>query len=241
MLTVRVPSSLLQINYAESQVECRRVLIMQHFGEHGFTHAQCRGTCDVCAARGDAAVQEEDVSEEAAAMVRLVRDLGARGFSPVYVMELFRGAPTSRNKQQVGNVWHLCRANWMMADAAACETVIQSHVMRNSRTADGYRWRLMSPNRLQPLYCWSAYTHTACIYYTRPHCLSCLPQVQRFQHDQLPDFGAGAEMQRDTVERMVRRLQFHTYSIHWATICLWVVAACCCRNSQMVREIPCHS
>ncbi len=44
------PCPRLQIMFAEEQVECRRVLLMQHFGE-AFDPAQCRGTCDLCAAR----------------------------------------------------------------------------------------------------------------------------------------------------------------------------------------------
>jgi superfamily II DNA helicase RecQ len=43
-----------QINYAESSVECRRVLIMHHFGELSFTAAHCRRTCDVCEANAAA-------------------------------------------------------------------------------------------------------------------------------------------------------------------------------------------
>lgn len=46
----------MQINYAESQIECRRVLLMHHFGETSFTAAQCKGTCDACVARGTAQV-----------------------------------------------------------------------------------------------------------------------------------------------------------------------------------------
>lgn len=45
-----------QINYAESTVECRRLLIMHHFGEASFSADLCRGTCDVCLARGTAQV-----------------------------------------------------------------------------------------------------------------------------------------------------------------------------------------
>lgn len=33
--------------YAEEQVECRRVQLLQHFGER-FDPAACKGTCDLC-------------------------------------------------------------------------------------------------------------------------------------------------------------------------------------------------
>ena len=45
-----------QIMFAEEQVECRRVLLMQHFGE-AFDPAACRGTCDICRQRQVGAVR----------------------------------------------------------------------------------------------------------------------------------------------------------------------------------------
>jgi bloom syndrome protein len=33
--------------FAEEQVECRRVQLLQHFAEH-FDAADCKGTCDIC-------------------------------------------------------------------------------------------------------------------------------------------------------------------------------------------------
>ena len=49
-LTVPPPASIppWQIAYAESTGECRRSLLMHHFGERGFGPEQCAGTCDVC-------------------------------------------------------------------------------------------------------------------------------------------------------------------------------------------------
>ena len=39
-----------QIAYCEEQVECRRSVLLAHFGE-SFDVKRCNGTCDVCAAR----------------------------------------------------------------------------------------------------------------------------------------------------------------------------------------------
>lgn len=39
---------MLQINFAESSLECRRMLIMRWFGENDFTPEQCGRRCDVC-------------------------------------------------------------------------------------------------------------------------------------------------------------------------------------------------
>jgi hypothetical protein len=54
-----------QINYCEEQVECRRVLMLTHFGEHGFAKAHCRATCDNCKGMEGQVCVEEDLSEAA--------------------------------------------------------------------------------------------------------------------------------------------------------------------------------
>ena len=38
---------LLQIEYCEEKLRCRRVLLMGHFGE-SFDPGLCKGTCDIC-------------------------------------------------------------------------------------------------------------------------------------------------------------------------------------------------
>ena len=39
----------LQIAYCEEQVECRRAVLLAHFGESFDPRKGCHGTCDVCA------------------------------------------------------------------------------------------------------------------------------------------------------------------------------------------------
>ena len=46
-----------QIAYCEEQVECRRALLLAHFGE-AWDPARCQRTCDVCAQRGQLAFQQ---------------------------------------------------------------------------------------------------------------------------------------------------------------------------------------
>ena len=46
-----------QIAYCEEQVECRRSLLLAHFGE-AWDPARCQRTCDVCAQRGQHAFQQ---------------------------------------------------------------------------------------------------------------------------------------------------------------------------------------
>jgi hypothetical protein len=54
-LTLAVTSTVyVQINFAESSLECRRMLIMRWFGENDFTPEQCNRRCDVCKANAAA-------------------------------------------------------------------------------------------------------------------------------------------------------------------------------------------
>ena len=46
-------------------MECRRVLMLSHFGEGSFTRAQCNGTCDNCNATAGQSLVQTDVSEAA--------------------------------------------------------------------------------------------------------------------------------------------------------------------------------
>ncbi len=50
----------LQVAFCEEQMECRRVLLMDHFGER-FFKAHCNSTCDTCA-RNKGVVFEGDNS-----------------------------------------------------------------------------------------------------------------------------------------------------------------------------------
>lgn len=41
-----------QVAYCEEQVECRRSVLLAHFGESFDPKRGCHGTCDVCAQHG---------------------------------------------------------------------------------------------------------------------------------------------------------------------------------------------
>lgn len=61
------------VSYCENDVDCRRTLTLQYFGET-FSRADCDGSCDNCKNSGaDTAV--EDISEHAKAFVDIVRSL----------------------------------------------------------------------------------------------------------------------------------------------------------------------
>lgn len=80
--------------YCEEQVECRRVLLLQHFGERDFDRAACGGTCDNCRRRAAGQFYEyEDQTEAARRVVAVARALGPASTS--LLVEVLRGARTA--------------------------------------------------------------------------------------------------------------------------------------------------
>ena len=57
--------------YCEEQVECRRVLLLSHFGESGFTAALCHSTCDICARNKGQVFAERDMTQAAKDLIRV--------------------------------------------------------------------------------------------------------------------------------------------------------------------------
>lgn len=52
-----------QVSYCEEKVDCRRVMIMGHFGERSFTQRSCNKTCDNCQNGGGLEHENKDVSQ----------------------------------------------------------------------------------------------------------------------------------------------------------------------------------
>ncbi|BDA40672.1 ATP-dependent DNA helicase Q-like 4A [Coccomyxa sp. Obi] len=89
------------IAYCEEQVECRRSVLLAHFGE-SFDVKRCHGTCDVCASRNGQDFEQRDLTAEALAVVRLVRAVKQHG-SLSHVVDVFRGANTKAVKDRGHN------------------------------------------------------------------------------------------------------------------------------------------
>jgi len=83
------------VAYCENASECRRTLLLRHFNET-FDERQCRGKCDVCAAKAKGAMFEErDVTAAARAAARLLMGTAsARGpaCSMSVLADAFRGS-----------------------------------------------------------------------------------------------------------------------------------------------------
>lgn len=62
----------MQVAYCEEQVECRRVLLLSHFGESGFTAAACHRTCDICLRNEGQVFTQRDMTQAAHELIRVL-------------------------------------------------------------------------------------------------------------------------------------------------------------------------
>ena len=65
----------MQVAYCEEQVECRRVLLLSHFGETGFTAAACHRTCDICLRNEGQVFTQRDMTQAAHELIRVLLPL----------------------------------------------------------------------------------------------------------------------------------------------------------------------
>jgi superfamily II DNA helicase RecQ len=84
------------IAYCENQADCRRSLLLAHFGEMHFDRALCKGTCDNCAS--GLCFEERDVSALAQAVCDIVHATGDQGVGMSMAVDVFRGANTQAIK-----------------------------------------------------------------------------------------------------------------------------------------------
>jgi bloom syndrome protein len=84
------------ISYCENVADCRRTLLLAHFGELHFDRHLCAGTCDNCAS--GSVFEEQDVSEAAKAVCDIVDARGDQGINMALAVDAFRGANTQAIK-----------------------------------------------------------------------------------------------------------------------------------------------
>ncbi|KAI8384396.1 P-loop containing nucleoside triphosphate hydrolase protein [Radiomyces spectabilis] len=83
------------ILFCENRIDCRRQQVLAHFDEK-FDSNLCYNTCDNCVRRGRSKQVKRNVSKEAIAAIRLVRQLQAEKVTFDQIVDILRGSPTSR-------------------------------------------------------------------------------------------------------------------------------------------------
>jgi superfamily II DNA helicase RecQ len=82
------------VDYCKNLTECRRVLLLRHFGEQ-FHKKDCDRQCSNCA--NDGAIGSLDLTKEAKEAVALVKSLPRdENVTALQFIDIFRGANTSR-------------------------------------------------------------------------------------------------------------------------------------------------
>lgn len=80
-----------QISFAEETVECRRVQLLQYFGEMDFDPAMCNKTCDVCQSSAGQVFESRDMGSLALELLDLVIATNS-SFSLNHVVDVFNGS-----------------------------------------------------------------------------------------------------------------------------------------------------
>ncbi|KAJ7730995.1 P-loop containing nucleoside triphosphate hydrolase protein [Mycena maculata] len=90
----RENAALAVARYCEEKVRCRRLMLLQHFGEEGFNKRECRENCDNCAQAG--LIGMRDLTNEAKDAVTLVKQLSAslHRLTVLQCIQVFCGANT---------------------------------------------------------------------------------------------------------------------------------------------------
>lgn len=79
------------VQYCQNEIDCRRVQILGYFGQV-FERKDCHKRCNNCLENSDSV--EQDMSQEAALAIRLVKDLLCRdkNVTKLHCLDVFRGA-----------------------------------------------------------------------------------------------------------------------------------------------------
>ncbi len=79
--------------FCENETDCRRGILLDHFGETGWDRGSCGGTCDNCAAlAAGARFEQRDCNEMALKLAALVHACGDKGIGMSAAIDAFRGA-----------------------------------------------------------------------------------------------------------------------------------------------------
>ncbi|KAM0793054.1 hypothetical protein ACM66B_000541 [Microbotryomycetes sp. NB124-2] len=82
------------VQYCMNDIDCRRVQVLQYFGDTTFTKKDCNRTCDNCCAERN--LVKKDVTESAKEAVRLVQDIQGDKVTLLHVVDVFRGSKVKK-------------------------------------------------------------------------------------------------------------------------------------------------
>jgi bloom syndrome protein len=87
------------VQFCQNKRICRRVLIIQHFGEF-FDASDCRKHCDNCCRQDEYDFGKIDVTKIAKRFLRLLNELGKKGATKNHLIDIFRGSKNQKIKKK---------------------------------------------------------------------------------------------------------------------------------------------
>jgi len=89
------------VSYCEEEVDCRRSIILAHFGEASDPRKTCQRGCDLCCSGAASRAARADVTAAAAAAMRVVRAMaGDKSASVSHVVDVLRGSLTKAVRER---------------------------------------------------------------------------------------------------------------------------------------------
>jgi bloom syndrome protein len=121
-------------SYCLNEVDCRRSLVLGHFGEE-FDREKCNETCDNCKARNNGCeLVEKDMSVAAANVLHLFRQCEAQGNGSVSLLQLTQAFRGLNNHAIRNGGFSNCSAYGLGKNLSAgeAERLLQELVLRGS-------------------------------------------------------------------------------------------------------------
>lgn len=110
------------MRFCMNKTDCRRAQVLAFFNEI-FDPVNCNANCDVCLTRDKNVYEEEDVTEDAISLLRMVDNLRDKGKVTVMLAaEIWRGSNRAAVRAYSGNKYFGAGKDW---DRAESERLVQ--------------------------------------------------------------------------------------------------------------------
>ena len=141
------------VSFCVNEVDCRRVLLLEYFGEK-FPQESCNGTCDNC--RNSVEIESKDFTANARAIIEFVKKMitkaNGKTYPPMTLLKLAKYVSGSKDKEFSKYAGLSCEMPYPMtrdvAERLIMKLVIDQHILEESTaTYGGYSADYISWNR----------------------------------------------------------------------------------------------
>ena len=110
------------MRFCMNKTDCRRSQVLQFFNET-FDPAECNDSCDVCLSRAQNVYEQEDVSDDAVSVLRMISKLDREDQVTVAgAVDIWRGVNRANVRKYSGNPFYGAGKTW---DKSEAERLVQ--------------------------------------------------------------------------------------------------------------------